>query len=125
MTSAEVRSEITDALKLDLAGPIHNGDHPIGDPAEALVQAPSRWYLTGFLVPLDAPEEQRVEIAADDDVDAAGETGIDDDATPEPAAASKVRYLPSSIGLSVLVPSETTSVMATVRWGDYKVSGEI
>ena len=125
MTSAEVRSELADALKLDLVGPVDNGGRPLGDANEILEQAPSRWYLTGFLVPLDAPEEQRSELAADDEMDAAGEPGVDDDATPEPAAAAKQKYLPSSIGVSVLLPAEASTVNVHVRWGDYKLSGEI
>jgi Helicase conserved C-terminal domain len=74
---------------------------------------------------LEAPEEQRAEVAADDEVDAAGEPGIDDDAAPEPAAAAKQRYLPSSIGVSALLPAEASVLKVQVRWGDYKVSGEI
>jgi hypothetical protein len=55
MTSAQVRSKLVEALRLDLVGPGVN----LGDAQEALSQAPSRWYLTGFLVPLGAKPEQR------------------------------------------------------------------
>ena len=55
VTSAQVRNKLEEALKLDLVGP----EAGLGDPAETLSQAPSRWYLTGFLAPLDAPAEQR------------------------------------------------------------------
>ena len=51
----EVRRELVDALQIDLIGP--NG--PLGDHNEILPQSPSRWYLTGFLVPTDADQEQR------------------------------------------------------------------
>ena len=48
MSAVDVRNDLTQALALDLIGP---GDEQ-GTPNEVLSQAPSRWYLTGFLVPL-------------------------------------------------------------------------
>ncbi len=48
----EVRSQLVDALRLDLVGPDNGSDLE----AEILPQAPFRWYLTGFLVPLEAGE---------------------------------------------------------------------
>ncbi|HEY1067972.1 MAG TPA: hypothetical protein VGE52_17745, partial [Pirellulales bacterium] len=45
--------------------------------------------------------------------------GTDDEATPEPAAARKAPF-PSSMGLSVLLPKETTQLRVVVRWGDYR-----
>ena len=57
MTSPlEVRQELVDALQLDLIGPTG----PLGNHKEVLTQTPSRWYLTGFLVPTDADEDQTV-----------------------------------------------------------------
>ena len=54
-------------------------------------------------------------------MDAANDAGGADDATtPEPASARQ-RYLPSSIGLSVLVASATRQLKVRVRWGDYKL----
>jgi hypothetical protein len=50
MKPVEVRTELVNALQLDLVGP---GDD-LGFSVEVLSQAPSRWYLTGFLVPLGA-----------------------------------------------------------------------
>lgn len=120
MTSAEVRTELVNALKLDLVGP----GQRLGDPNEILPQPPSRWYLTGYLVPRDAGPEQTVDPDADDDLDLAGEEGLDDDVVPEKPAASKERRLPSSIGLSFLVPAEAKTLTVQVRWADYKVSGE-
>jgi hypothetical protein len=115
-TSAQVRSKLVDALKLDLVGP----EAELGDPAEVLPQSPSRWYLTGFLAPLDAPPEQRSDAEADDDLDSAGEPGGDDDDAPEPSAAAKQKYLPSSIGVSVLLPKEAKTLTVRVSWGDYR-----
>src|SRR5690348_9671589 len=112
MTAAEVRTELLNALKLDLVGP----GQKLGDPNEILPQPPSRWYLTGYLVPRDASSEQTVEPDADDDLDLAGEEGLDDDVVPEKPAASKERRLPSSIGLSFLIPAEAKTLNVEVRW---------
>lgn len=119
VTSAHVRNKLVEALKLDLVGP----EAGLGDAAETLSQAPSRWYLTGFLAPLDAPAEQRCDAEADDDdLDAATDagSGLDDDVEPERAAAAKQKYLPSSIGVSVLLPKEANNLKIRVRWGDYR-----
>lgn len=116
MTSVEVRSKLVDALRLDLVGPSEG----VGEPNEALPQAPSSWYLTGFLVPTEAVQTQGVDESSADEVDEASDgNGLDDDVTPEPAAARQ-RYLPSSIGLSVLVPSKAGHLTVKVAWGDYR-----
>src|SRR5258708_21638564 len=115
MTSAEVRDGLVEAIELDLVGPQPGGPHE----SETLPIPPSRWYLTGYLVPFMAPESQRREVTADDELDLIGATaGTDDDAPPERASARKV-FFPSSIGLSVLVPSDTRSLRLTAQWGDY------
>jgi hypothetical protein len=51
MTPVEVRSQLVDALRLDLVGP--DAARGLGTPDEILAQPPSRWYLTGFLAPLE------------------------------------------------------------------------
>ena len=117
INSVDVRGKLVEALRLDLVGPGEN----LGDPAEVLPQAPSRWYLTGFLVPLGAEASQRTDEASTEDLDQAGEgAGLDDDVTPEPAAARQ-RYLPSSIGTSLLVPGNAGQLKVTVSWGDYRI----
>jgi len=50
--SAEIRRDLVRALRLDLVGPGREDDDLA---REVLPQAPSRWYLTGFLVPYEAP----------------------------------------------------------------------
>ena len=116
MTPVAVRQSLVDALRLDLVGPESGSPHR----DEILPQSPSRWYLTGFLVPTEANEEQRRDETAGEGVDEMGESGSGDDAvTPEPAAARRV-YFPSSLGLSLLVPGKATSLEAVVRWGDYR-----
>lgn len=117
MTSADVRQSLIDALHLDLIGP------PIGSPlvSEILPETPpSRWYLTGFLIPLDTPEEARAAADADDESDTADEErGADDAAAPEKASGRRGHF-PSSIGLSFLIPKEASGVRVTARWGDYQ-----
>ena len=49
--SVQVRDSLIEALRLDLIGP-HN-DHAFA--AELLKETPSRWYLTGFLIPDRTP----------------------------------------------------------------------
>ncbi len=121
-TSREVRTDLVRALRLDLIGP--DVAHYPADAAyerERLPMRPSRWYLTGFLVPRDAPEEQRSDETSQEELDLAGNADSqgDDDATPERGAARRV-FLPSSLGMSVLVPSGVEALQVTVRWGDYQ-----
>lgn len=120
MTSFDVRQELVNALGLDLIGP--DRDSELRD--EVLPQAPSRWYLTGFLVPFDAAEDQKTDEAAEEEVDEIGKGGgVDDDAAPEPAAARRA-FFPSSMGLSLLVRKDAKKLHVTVRWGDYRPSTE-
>jgi len=122
MTPVMVRAQLTDALRLDLVGPgeVLGADHDVlGDANEILPQRPSTWYLTGFLVPLDADPEQKTDPQSADELDGGGDTpGQEDGVAPEPAAA-RVRYLPSSMGASLLVPAEAQTLTILVRWGDY------
>ena len=115
MTSAEVRSKLVESLELDLVGPRPG----LGDAAEVLSQSPSRWYLAGFLVPIDAASAQKVDEEATEEVDSAETGGVDDDDTPERGSA-KNRIFASSMGMSLLVPSVTKTLNVTVLWGDYE-----
>jgi hypothetical protein len=91
-TPIEVRENLLDALQVDLIGP----SGPLGDPREVLPQAPSRWYLTGFLVPTDADEDQRFDPNSDDEVDQAPTIAtVDENIIPE--QASNTHAYPSSI----------------------------
>lgn len=115
MTSGEIRSKLVASLELDLVGPRPG----LGDPAEVLPQSPSRWYLAGFLVPIDAASSQKVDEEATEEVDSAETGGVDDDDTPERGSA-KNRLFASSMGMSLLVPSATKTLNVTVLWGDYE-----
>jgi hypothetical protein len=117
-TSAEVHEQLIETLQLDLVGP--GQGHPLEDEQLSEADPPSRWYLSGFLVPKDAPDSHRHDPESDETIDAAVSEGeADDDITPDAAPARKV-YLPSSIGISVLVPAGTTRLEAEVLWGDYR-----
>lgn len=114
---AQVRAELVSTLALDLIGP--GPGHTCA--TEALRMPPSRWYLTGFLVPSDAPEAQKFDPLSREEVAVGAEgAGVDDDSTPEPSAARKVLF-PSSMGLSVLVPAAAEHLEVLADWGDYKV----
>jgi len=117
--SVQIRAELVRALELDLVGP-GPGDALA---EEVLPQAPSRWYLTGFLVPLDAPPEERSDETNQESLDALTDAGGTDDAAPPEPAAARRAYFPSSIGLSVLVPPGTEALDVTVEWGDYRREG--
>jgi len=112
--SVDVRERLVHALGLDLIGPDRGSD--LLD--EVLPQSPSRWYLTGFLVPVDADESQKTDETAVEEVDSGGDGNGDDSVTPEQAAARRASF-PSSMGLSLLLPAGAKELTATVRWGDY------
>jgi hypothetical protein len=116
ITSAEIRTKLVDALQLDLVGPTpDDGEHA----HEVLIQAPSKWYLCGFLAPFGAAIDLKSDETVDEELDQqAGNAASEDAAVPEAAAARKVPF-PSSMGLSFLVSEQVTELKATVCWGDY------
>ena len=61
-SSVDVRDRLTEALRLDLVGPESGPEYA----EERLPIPPSRWYLTGFLVPYEAKEEHRTDDTAID-----------------------------------------------------------
>jgi len=117
MKPAEVRGQLVDALRLDLVGPDNGSDLE----AEVLTQAPSRWYLAGFLVPLEADPAQKIDDTAQDEFAFEGgdSDAGDDDTIPE-TPASRRAFFPSSIGLSLLVTETTERLRVIVQWGDYR-----
>ncbi len=116
MRAAEVRADLVRVLRLDAVGP----DPGDSEASEALPQAPSEWYLTGFLVPYQARVEDREDPTSNEDVDAGGDAGGTDDDEPHEKPSARRAFLPSSIGLSVLVPAAAKTLHATVSWGDYR-----
>jgi hypothetical protein len=113
---AEVRTHLIDALQLDLVGPTPDD---LVHAEEIIPQPPSKWYLTGFLVPYDAPMNVRSDDTGDDELDAVSRSGAgDDEAVPEKARARK-GFFPSSMGVSLLLAAHTSSLHVAVSWGDY------
>jgi hypothetical protein len=111
-----VRERLIEALELDLVGPWHG--HKFSDELLPGWVRPSNWYLTGFLIPADAPPEQSADADADDELgevpESEGEEG------DEEQGAAKNGFFPSSLGLSTLVAAQANSLSVTVCWGDYE-----
>ena len=113
---AQVRDKLASALALDLVGPAPDD---AAHAEEVLPTAPAVWYLTGFLVPFEAPAGEREGDDADGELDEIGKARAgDDEAAPEATAARKGLF-PSSIGLSLLLPAAAGSLTVTAHWGDY------
>lgn len=117
MKAVDVRAELVRALRLDAIGP----DPGEAEETEALPQSPSEWYLAGFLVPYQAKAEDRQDPTANEDVDEGGAPGGGDDPQDQEKPSARRAFLPSSLGLSVLVPQGARSLEATVTWGDYRL----
>ncbi|MDX2099441.1 MAG: DISARM system helicase DrmA [Leptolyngbyaceae cyanobacterium bins.59] len=116
LTSAEIRSTLVDALQLDLVGPIPTDTEHA---EEVLIQAPSKWYLTGFLAPFGAKPEERSDDEGNVETEELGNSEASEDSgAPERGAARKAPF-PSSMGLSFLASQQTRELNVTVHWGDY------
>ena len=75
-------------------------------------------------MPTDAPLEQKFDATSAEEIDSPAEAdGTDDAANTDRPAANRRSLLPSSIGLSVLVPKATRKLDASVVWGDYVYEG--
>ncbi|WP_437720600.1 DISARM system helicase DrmA [Sorangium sp. So ce861] len=109
------RDHLVRALHADLVGPYQLDEDGIAA-QEVLELPPSRHYLTGFL----APEEERdPEDETADDSLGAGPDEPEEETQGEEPDDKRRNLWPASIGLSVLVPKETTAVKATVRFAEY------
>jgi hypothetical protein len=129
-TSTAIRAHLVETFRRDLIEP---GPGPKdGDLAtERLTENPSRWYLAGFLAPadddmaMDAPEEDDDPSAQEerenqaDLVEEAGAGGAAGDQDEPDPPNSRRRLLPSSVGLTVLLPTGVVEFEAKVTWGDY------
>ncbi len=128
--SVDIRAGIGDMFRRDLVGP---GLQDVDLANERLSESPSRWYLTGFLAPADDPltqagpeqdegdpsTQEEMEIDVEEPVDD-GAGGAAGDADVPEAPNTKRRFLPSSIGLTVLLPPDVTEIEAHISWGDYR-----
>jgi hypothetical protein len=114
-TSAEVRSQLIKALEMDLIG---------AKPDEILPEAPTKWYLSGFLAPYGVPQSDRSDDFGDDEIDEASRTGAGDDEKAPEAAAARKAFFPSSMGVSFLIADGVTKLKAIASWGDYEIIPE-
>ena len=115
-SSKEVRERLTNALTQDLIGPTG----PIGDHTETLSQQPSKWYLSGFLVPTESSETQKVDETVTEQLDQSAVPSNGDEAGNEEPPVARRSYLPSSCGISFLIAAKSITLQAIIRWGDYE-----
>lgn len=97
MTSREARTKLIETLRLDLIGP--DNDHDCA--SELLPESPTKWYLTGYLMPTDAPEEHRFDTESLEEIGAASPAkdpgaGEEDSQPAEPPTRNPICHLPSA-----------------------------
>ncbi len=114
-SSLDVRNDLARVLRLDLVGP--GPSHPLEK--EGLDSQPSRFYLTGFLVPHESNEEWKSADDGQEEIDAATGDGTGDDEGPKDKASGRKVFFPSTLGASVCVGPKTKTVEVTASWGDY------
>ena len=127
--SVDIRAHIVDIFRRDLIGP-EPRDTDLAN--ERLNESPARWYLAGFLAPAEdalaldgdddesdpsAQEEMEIDVE-EPDADGVGGAATDNEEPEAPNA--RRRFLPSSVGLTVLLDPDVTSIEARVSWGDYR-----
>ena len=137
-TSAQIRSQLIQALSLDLVGPTPDilaqlelegrTEEATELREELLDRPPNRWYQSGFLIPSETSLGDRADDAADDEF--AGLDGQnlsakrksnasgDDTGASEAGPARRV-FFTCSVGLSLLIPA-ATGLEVTVHWASYK-----
>jgi hypothetical protein len=87
--SVVVREHLEHALREDLIGPATDSVHV----RETLTALPSRWYLTGFLVPYEANDDQRADPTAQEELPLDGDGGgTDDDQAPEKVSGRRAFF---------------------------------
>jgi hypothetical protein len=127
--SVDVRAQIVNVFRRDLIGP---GLQDADLAEERLNESPSRWYLAGFLAPAEDPltldgaddepdpsaSEERETDVEEPDVDTTISAAADNEVPDAPN--TRRRFLPSSVGLTVLLDAEVTEIEARISWGDYR-----
>lgn len=120
VTSSAVRSHLVRALEAELVGPYAEN--------EELDRAPSRTYLTGFLVPREDRNADPLSDPDDDteaeeaEADGEEEVGGGDGERPAEVASRRPQVMPASLGVSVLIPPGTAAdtVTVTLRCAEYE-----
>ena len=130
-TSADVREDIIDALRMDVFGPDSRPASHLShmDNTEVLnATRPSSFYLIGHLTPAegsvmskakdDAPEIQQSKLPSmEDDPEPGAAAGEDSDGGNE--AKQRKRLTPSSLGITGFVAPDCPYIDVTVRYADY------
>ena len=117
LSHLDVREHLVAALRYDLIGPMRED--------ELLELRPTRWYLTGFLVPKGGSESLMSEILEAEELASGSGSDADDEASGQDQGPATPAWFPSSCGLTVLVPAGATELLAQVRWGEYsRLEGE-
>ncbi|MEZ4364019.1 MAG: DISARM system helicase DrmA [Kofleriaceae bacterium] len=108
----DLRPSLIDALATDVIGPYAT--------EERLRLPPSRWYLTGFLVPKVVRDSDEHDPTDDDELGAGNDETEEETGGAEPEPKQRNR-LPASMGLSVLLPGGAAGdvVTATLTFADY------
>jgi len=141
-SSVNIRARIVDVFRRDLIGPLpervcpSDADLQRERLSDSENDRPSRWYLAGFLAPADdaagmeaeeieqpelvAVEEAEIDVSESDGDGAGGPAGDQDQ--PEAPNTAR-RFLPSSIGLTVLLPLDVNEIEALVTWADMDRAG--
>jgi hypothetical protein len=139
ISSVDIRSRIVEVFRRDLIGPLpervrpNDADLQRERLSDSENDRPSRWYLAGFLAPADdaagmeatdadQPELGTVEEAEIDvsETDTEGSGGAPGDQQQPDSPTSTRRFLPSSIGLTVLLGPDVKEIEALISWGDYR-----
>ncbi|MCB9745377.1 MAG: hypothetical protein H6741_27830 [Alphaproteobacteria bacterium] len=107
----DARAHLVDALRYDLIGPML--------PDELIELRPTRWYLTGFLVPKGATDADYRDPTDNEELGAGFDTGQDDDAGGDDQGAARPGWFPSSFGMTLLVPADADHLHIKARWGQY------
>lgn len=118
-----IRARLLSTLRRDLIGP---GPTDTDLDRELLSERPGRWYLTGYLVPAPDTKGTQSESEVMDELGDPAEGSdplpgggrAEDEGEADPGAARRV-FQPSSMGLTVQVPVETTTIEVSLSWGDY------
>src|SRR5208337_573107 len=124
-SSVNIRARIVDVFRRDLIGPLpervcpSDADLQRERLSDSENDRPSRWYLAGFLAPADDAAGMEAEIdVSESEGDGAGGAAGDQERPDSPSTTR--RFLPSSIGLTVLLPPDVNEIEAFVSWGDYR-----
>lgn len=112
LTHLDTRAHLVEALRHDLLGPML--------PEELIELRPTRWYLTGFLVPKGATDADYRDPTDNEELGAGLDTNQDDDGGGNDPGAARPGWFPSSFGMTFLVPPEAEHLRVEARWGQYQ-----